>query len=541
MKIIVIGGVAAGASTATKLKRINGKDEVILIERGEFVSFANCGLPYFIGGDIDKREKLIVQKPKYFNQRYGIDVMINTNVISIDRINKNISIENEDGERSISYDKLVIATGGTPFTPPIEGVENNNVFKLWTIPDMDKIDDFIKKNNPKTATVVGGGFIGIEMVEALTHRGIKVSLIENAEHIMPNIDFEYASMIKFILEGNGIEVLDNLSLSSIQKDKVVLSNGRNLESDMTLLSVGVKPNNELAVECGIEIGKTGGIIVDEYMQTNDDNIYACGDVVELNRSLDGEKVRVPLAGPASKQARIVAKNINGEKEKYNGTTGASVVKIFDYTMAFVGLSKENSKNFNPNMATVHRAIHPSYYPNGHNISISLVYDKKGTILGAQAFGKKDIEKRIDIISQAIFNNTKAEDLVDIDLSYSPPYNSPNDPINYLGMISENDLNGVCNLINFDDIDLENGILIDVREIVERKQGKVNSSISIPLYEIENRLSEFPKDKNIYIHCATGMRSYLAIRKLLLNGFDYDKLYNVSGGFMTIKNTKSYKY
>lgn len=540
MKIVIIGGVAAGMGVATKLKRIDKDNEVLVIERGEHVSYANCGLPYFIEGVISKAEKLTLFTPEFFKKRYNIDVLINTEAKSIDKDKKTVLLDN--GE-SVSYDKLVITTGGNPIKPDLKGVDNDNIFTLWTIPDALKIDEFIKNKNPKTACVIGGGFIGIEMAEALKERGLKVSVIEKSAHIMPPADFEYAKLITDTLIGNGIDVLTDEEVVSFLKDNVNLKSGKSVSADMIILSIGVSPNNQLAKQSGMELEKSGAIAVNEYFETSIKDIYACGDVIEVNH-VDGFRLKIPLAGLARKQSRLLALNLTGIKSPYKETTSPSVIKVFDYTYSSVGLSYEFLQRMNVQdlkFISVSDAIHPSYYPDAHNLTVSLVYNKKTRkILGAQAFGKKDVEKRIDAISVAMFLKADIDQLQHIDFAYAPPYNNPIDHVNYLSMVGQNDLQ--LPQIDFSQFiksfDSNTDILIDIRTEKERSEdGFIKNSIHIPVDELDSNIEKIPKDKNIFVHCKSGKRSYLSQTKLLKH---FKNVTNISGGFTLMSLSKNFE-
>jgi CoA-disulfide reductase len=539
-KVIIVGGVAGGATAAAKLRRMSEDVEIILIERGEYISFANCGLPYYIGETIKDRSKLLVQTVEGMSARFNLDIRNLSEVLSIDSQNKKVSIKNLQTNEIYeeSYDKLLLSPGARPIVPPIPGLqENETLFTLRNIPDTDKIKAYVDEQKPQKAVVIGGGFIGIEMAENLVERGIQVTIIEMANQIMAPIDFEMASILHRHLKEKGVRlVLENgVQAFADNGKKVILSDGTEIETDMTILSIGVRPENELAKSAGLELGERGGIIVNEYLQTSNEDIYAVGDAVEVVDYMNGTKAMIPLAGPANRQGRIAARNIMGKKEKYQGTLGTSIAKVFDLAVAATGNNEKTLKRIGVPYEVVH--IHPSshagYYPGAAPISLKLIFDKEtGKIYGAQAVGSDGADKRIDVIATAIKGGLNVEDLTNLELSYAPPFSSAKDPVNMAGYVASNILDGDLEQVQWHEIDhiiAQGGLLIDVREPMEREFGFIEGSINIRLDDLRNRLDELPKDQTIYVSCQVGLRGYLASRVLKNHGFDVK---NVDGGWKT---------
>ncbi|WP_313801186.1 CoA-disulfide reductase [Cytobacillus sp.] len=539
-KMIIVGGVAGGATAAAKLRRISEDVEIVLIERGEYISFANCGLPYYIGETIKERGKLLVQTVKGMSERFNMDIRHLSEVIEIDSENKKVTIKNLQTDELYheTYDKLLLSPGAKPIVPPIPGLEENKtLFTLRNIPDTDKIKNYVDNQNPKNAVVIGGGFIGIEMAENLAARGIEVTIIEMANQIMAPIDFEMASILQKHLMDKGVKlILENGVQSFADKGrKVILSDGMELETDMTILSIGVKPENELAKSAELAIGEGGGIIVNEYLQTSNEDIYAVGDAVEVVDYISGIKAVIPLAGPANRQGRIAANNMMGKKETYQGTLGTSIAKVFDLTVASTGNNEKTLKRLGIPYEVVH--IHPSshagYYPGAAPISLKLIFDQQtGRIFGAQAVGADGVDKRIDVIATAIKGGLTVEDLTHLELSYAPPYSSAKDPVNMAGYVATNVMEGELEQVQWHEIDeiiAEGGLLIDVREPKERENGYIDGSVNISLHEIREKLEKLPKDQTIYVSCQVGLRGYLASRILKNNGFNVK---NVDGGWKT---------
>lgn len=539
-KIIIVGGVAGGATAAARLRRISEDVEVILVERGENISFANCGLPYYIGETIKERSKLLVQTVKGMSDRFNLDIRILSEVSSINPEDKTVMIKNlQTGEvYEESYDKLLLSPGARPIVPPIPGLnENQSLFTLRNIPDTDKIKNYVDTKNPKKAVVIGGGFIGIEMAENLVERGLKVTIIEMGNQIMAPIDYEMASILHKHLKEKGVNlILENgVASFSDQGKKVILADGTEIETDMTILSIGVRPENELAKTAALELGERGGIIVNEYLQTSNKDIFAVGDAVEVVDYISGTKAMIPLAGPANRQGRIVANNMMGKQEKYQGTLGTSIAKVFNLTVAATGNNEKTLKRLGVPYEVVH--IHPSshagYYPGAAPIALKLVFDKEtGKIYGAQAVGADGVDKRMDVIATAIKGGLIVEDLTNLELSYAPPYSSAKDPVNMAGYVATNIMEGELEHVQWHEVDkivAEGGLLIDVREPKEREFGFIEGSINIPLNSLRNRLEELPKDQTIYVSCQVGLRGYLASRILKNTGYNVK---NVDGGWKT---------
>ncbi|WEG17235.1 CoA-disulfide reductase [Alkalihalophilus pseudofirmus] len=539
-KVIIVGGVAGGATAAARLRRISEDVEIILVERGEHISFANCGLPYYIGETIKERSKLLVQTVKGMSKRFNLDIRNLSEVLSIDPQNNKLTIKNlRNGEEyEETYDKLLLSPGARPMVPPILGLsENMSAFTLRNIPDTDKIKTYVDSNKPKKAVVIGGGFIGIEMAENLVDRGIDVTLVEMAKQIMAPIDVEMASILHTHLKEKGVHlVLENgVQAFTEQGKKVLLSDGTEIETDMTILSIGVRPENELAKSAGLELGERGGIIVNEYLQTSKEDIYAVGDAIEVVDYINGKKAMIPLAGPANRQGRIAANNMMGKKEKYQGTMGTSIAKVFDLTVAATGNNEKTLKHLGITYEVVH--IHPSshagYYPGAAPIALKLIFDKStGKIFGAQAVGADGVDKRIDVIATAIKGELTVEDLTNLELSYAPPFSSAKDPVNMAGYVASNIMDGELEHIQWHEVDQivsDGGVLIDVREPMEREFGFIKGSTNIPLNDLRDRLSELPKDQTIYVSCQVGLRGYLASQILKNRGY---KVKNVDGGWKT---------
>ncbi len=539
-KVIIVGGVAGGATAAARLRRISEDVEIVLVERGEHISFANCGLPYYIGETIKDRSKLLVQTVKGMSERFNLDIRNLSEVVNIEPENKTVMIKNlQTGEvYEESYDKLLLSPGARPIVPSIPGInENETLFTLRNIADTDKIKNFVDNQKPKKAVVIGGGFIGIEMAENLSERGIEVTIIEMANQIMAPIDFEMASILHSHLKEKGVQLILENGVNSFadQGKKVILSDGTKIETNMTILSIGVRPENELAKAIGLELGERGGIIVNEYLQTSNEDIYAVGDAVEVVDYISGTKAMIPLAGPANRQGRIAANNMMGKKEKYQGTLGTSIAKVFDLTVAATGNNEKTLKRLGISYEVVH--IHPSshagYYPGAEPIALKLIFDKvTGKIFGAQAVGADGADKRMDVIAAAIKGNLTVEDLTNLELSYAPPYSSAKDPVNMAGYVATNIMEGDLEQIQWHEVDgivSEGGILIDVREPMEREYGFIEGSLNIRLNDLRNRLDELPKEQTIYVSCQVGLRGYLASRILINNGY---KVKNVDGGWKT---------
>jgi len=534
-KIVIIGGVAGGATAAARIRRLDEHAEITVLEKGPYVSFANCGLPYFISRDIQRRSNLLLQTPEGFFSRYRVTVRTNSEAVAIDRKAKTVAVKTPAGDEQIPYDRLILAQGGSPIIPPLPGITKDHVFKLWTIPDMDRIHKFIEEKKPATAVVAGGGFIGLEMAEALHARGIHVTLVELASQLMIKLDPEFGAMVRAGLEEKGITVLTGAGLAGIEDDTVLLSNGATVKASMVLLSIGVRPELTLAKNAGLEIGASGGLVVDEMMRTNDPDIFAAGDMVEVLHKVHGQKVRIPLAGPANRQGRIAGTNVLGGSMKYRGALGTAVVKIFDKTAASTGLCEKTLKDFGIpyGVAYVFKDNHVTYYPGGKPLALKIVYDKKtGRLLGGQAYGEAGVEKRIDVLATALHGKMTLEDLSELDLAYAPPFNSANDPVNMASFIGMNNISGYSPLKTPPEVQHElketGGIILDVRTLGEQGKAPLADVLHIPADEIRDRLSEIPKGKKIYILSKDGFLGHTTLQILKSGG--WNEVYNIAGGY-----------
>lgn len=543
MKVLIIGGVAGGATVAARLRRIDENAQIILFERGEYVSYANCGLPYYIGGAISERDRLFVQTVEGFINRFNINIRVKSEVRAIDLQNKTVTVFNSstNQEYNETYDKLVVSTGAEPIKPPIEGIDSERIFSLRNVPDMDKIKDYIVKNNPQKAVVIGAGFIGLEMVENLHEAGLEVCIVEKSDQVMAPIDFSMASIVHQHLKSKKIGLWLNENVTGFKNENgqinVSLESNKDISADMVILSIGVKPETKLAKEAGLEIGSLGGIKVDEYMQTSDKDVYALGDAVEVFNPVINKYSLIPLAGPANKQGRIIANNlVEGNKYKYNGTIGTSIAKVFDLTVAAAGTSsKLLDKEQIPHLSSfTHGSSHAGYYPNSLPMSIKINFSPSdGKLLGAQVVGFDGVDKRIDLFAETIRKGGTIYDLQEIEHAYAPPYSSAKDPVNMAGFVAENILKNKVNILHWRDIKDFNPseiFLIDVRSKSEHEMGNIPNSVNIPVDEIRSRLSEIPRDKKIILYCAVGLRGYTASQILRQNGFT--EIYNLSGGYKT---------
>ena len=542
MNYLIIGGVAGGATVAARLRRMDEKANIILFERGKYVSYANCGLPYYIGDTINNREKLFVQTAKGFTDRFRIDIRTEQEVTAIRPDKKEVEIKNlSTGETyTETYDKLVLSPGAEPLRPSIEGIGSKKIFTLRNVPDTDTIKNYVNTENPKRAIVVGGGFIGLEMAENLHDLGIQVDVVEMANQVMAPLDFSMAAIVHRQLtdKGVGLHLEDGVSRFE-EKDggvTVHLRSGKQIATDMVLLSIGVRPETKLAKDAGLAIGERGGITVNDYMQTSDANIYALGDAVEVRHLVTGQPALIPLAGPAIKQGRIVADNIVfGNKEKYPGSIGTSIAKVFDLTVAAAGANaKLLQRNNIPYISSyTHGASHAGYYPGAVPLSIKILFaPENGKLLGAQIVGFNGVDKRIEMLAQVIQRGGTVHDLAELEHAYAPPYSSAKDPVNMAGFVAENILNKKSRIIQWRELaELPaDTIRIDVRTHDEYKLGTIPGFINIPVDELREHLDELPKEKPIVVTCAVGLRGYLAYRILVQNGFKHVR--NLSGGYKT---------
>lgn len=535
MKTIIIGGVAGGASAAARLRRLDEKAEIIILEKGEFVSFANCGLPYYIGGEITDREELTLQTPESFKARFNIDVRIFNEAVKINPEENTITIKNLQNEESYTekYDNLILSPGAEPIIPNIKGMESANVFTLRNIPDTLKIKNHIDTEKPESAVVIGGGYIGVEMAENLAKAGLDVSIVELADHLIAPLDFDMAADVHRYIKEKGIKLFLNNGVTAIEHNRIILQK-REINADMVIMSVGVRPETAIAKVCGIETNSRGSIIVDSKMHTNIPNIYAVGDAVEIKNFITNAPSFIPLAGPANKQGRIAADNIAGYESEYTGTQGSAVLKLFDMTVATTGLNEKSAQEnkIDYDKAYIYSSSHASYYPNGNMMSIKALWDKKSLkIIGTQITGFDGVDKRMDVIASAIRFGGKITDLTQLELCYAPPFSSAKDPVNMLGFTAENIISGKIKQFFWNEVETlprDNSVtLLDVRTVTEFKRGKINGFINIPLDSLRARIDEIPKDKPVYVHCHSGLRSYIACRILQGNGYD---CYNLAGGW-----------
>jgi NADPH-dependent 2,4-dienoyl-CoA reductase/sulfur reductase-like enzyme/rhodanese-related sulfurtransferase len=540
-KIIIVGGVAAGATAAAKVRRLSSDASITMFEAGPDISFANCGLPYYIGGDIKSRSKLILQSPESFNEQYQVDVHVNTRITNIDRQNKTVtSLNIRTGEiRNHKYDKLLLAQGGRPIKPRIEGADLDHVYTLWTLNDMDNIQRHIEEKSPKNAVVIGGGFIGLEMVEALVKRGLNVHLVEMMPHVMSVMDAETAGYIEQEMLSYGVNIHTGKSVTGIKPKSVKLNDGTIINSDMVLMSIGVRPTLQLATDSGLEIGESGGLLVNEYLQTSDEHIYAAGDMVEVENRVSGKRVRIPLAGPANRQGRIAAENIMGGKHTYNGAMGTSILRVFEAVAGITGLSLKQAlaEGIPANAIVIHKEHHTSYYPGAENVSVMLVYNSEtGAVLGGQTAGYKGADRRLDVIASAIAGNLTIHDLADIDFAYSPPLGTANDVINMAAYTAENQKSGFSPSITVGELDewvkVQKPIVIDVRDMFSFEKGNIVGAYNVPLEMLHEELKAIPKDSNILVYDETGKKGHQALRMLKNSGVD--NVYNISGGFISLQ-------
>ncbi len=545
-KVLIIGGVAGGASTAARLRRLDESAEIIMFERGSYISYANCGLPYHIGDIIKERSSLLLQTPEAMSKKYNIDVRVENEVISIDKENKFVEVKKiKTGETyKESYDTLVISTGSSPIKPPIEGINSPGIFTLWTIPDTDEIKKYINEKKPKKAAVIGGGFIGLEMAENLHEAGLEVTVVEMLNQVMAPVDYEMAQLVQNNMDMNGVTLNLGDGVSKFKSENgattITLNSGKTISADLVILSIGVRPNSELAKNAGLKLNQRGGIIVDKHLKTSDPNIYAVGDVIEVEEFIGKDKAMVPLAGPANKQGRICANNICGANEEYEGTQGTSVAKVFDLTVASTGANEKTLKRWGKEegkdylKAIISQKSHAGYYPGSSELILKLIFSPDGKkIFGAQIVGEDGADKRIDTIATAIRLNASIYDLKELELAYAPPYSSAKDPVNMLGFVAENMITGKISFSNWDDINPEKSseyTLLDIREDVELLVYTMQNAKHIPLGQLRSRLSELNKDDDIIVFCAVGIRSYNAARTLMENGFKNVKVYPAGTNF-----------
>ncbi len=551
LKVVIVGGVAGGASTAARLRRLSEEAEIILLERGKYISFANCGLPYYIGGTIEERDSLFVMTPEKFKAWLNIDVRTMNEALSIDRVNKEIEILNRTTDQIYreSYDFLVLSPGAEPLRPPLPGIENSGIFSLRTVNDTDRIYNYLEDRSPEKAVIVGAGYIGLEMAENLHQRGVDITVVELAPQVLPPIDADMAALVQQYLRTRNIRLCLGNAVNQFHQTenenlKVELENGDMLETDMVILSIGVKPETKLAREAGLAVER--GIKVNDRMLTSDPSIYALGDAVEVTHLVTGKPALIPLAGPASKQGRIVANNIAGKIERYKGTQGTSVLKIFDMTVGTTGANERILKDAGIEYKSIiiHPSDHAAYYPGATPLSLKLLFSPRGRILGAQAVGFGGVEKRIDVLATALRSGNSVYDLQELELAYAPPYSSARDPVNMAGFVAGSKLqNGYETIEAGELMDSAQGRIqiLDVRETEENELGKIPGSINIPLGQLRGQLKELNPEQEIATYCSVGLRSYLATRILVLNGFK--KVRNLNGGYrmyQALQNEKVFR-
>ncbi|MGT2801529.1 FAD-dependent oxidoreductase [Streptococcus henryi] len=536
MKIIIVGGVAGGMSAATRLRRLMEDAEIIVFDKGPFVSFANCGLPFHVSGEIAERSSLLVQTPERLKARFELDVRPETEILAIDPVKKEVTVRHQDKTYSESYDKLILSPGAKPFVPPMEGLEEaNNVFTLRNIPDLDKIMAKLAGVASGNATVIGAGFIGLEMAEALAKKGLSVTIVEKAPHVLPPLDEEMAAFVQAELVANGIRVITGQS-AQVFKDQgqsIVLEDGTVLESDITILSVGVQPENDLAKSAGVDLGLRGGILVDENYQTNQADIYAVGDAIVVKNQITGQDALISLANPANRQGRQVADVIAGQARENKGSIGTAIVRVFNMAAASAGLSERVARQSFDDVAVVHTTgnDHAGYYPGATGITMKLVFNPKtGAIYGAQAVGQKGVDKRIDILATAIKAGLTIFDLPELEFTYAPPFGSAKDPVNMIGYAAINLAEGLSDSVQWYELkdELAKGkVLLDVRTAAEVANGRFPDAVTIPLDDLRSRLAELDADKEYIVSCHSGLRSYLAERILKQKGF---KVANLDGAY-----------
>jgi NADPH-dependent 2,4-dienoyl-CoA reductase/sulfur reductase-like enzyme/rhodanese-related sulfurtransferase len=540
-RVLIVGGVAGGASAAARLRRLDETAKIIMFERGEYISFANCGLPYYIGGAIKTRDELLLQKPQSFSRRFNVDVRVNNEVVKINSRERNVEVVNKStGEKYIEkYDKLVLSPGAEPARPPIPGIDSSRVFTLRNIADTDRIVEFMETNNPEKAIVVGAGYIGLE--ENLHSRDLAVEVVEMMDQVMPILDKEMADYLHRQLRKHGVILNLGESVLSFQQTnssvKVELSLEKELECDFVVLATGVKPEVKLAKEAGLEIGSCGGIKVNEYLQTSDPDIYAIGDAVEVRDFVLGNATLVPLAGPANKQGRMVADNICGKKRSYKGTQGTAILKVFDLTVAMTGASEKALKKtkIDYEKIYIHPGNHAGYYPGAKSMHIKLLFEKpEGRILGVQIVGSDGVDKRIDVFAVAIRAGMTVYDLQELELAYAPPYGSGKDPVNMAGFVAANILDDTVKVKHFDELEKDEFIL-DARTPAEFRKESIPNAVNIYINNLREKMDELPKDKTINVYCTVGFRSYLACRILEQNGFD---VRNMPGGYITYRTIEN---
>jgi NADPH-dependent 2,4-dienoyl-CoA reductase/sulfur reductase-like enzyme/rhodanese-related sulfurtransferase len=535
-KILIVGGVAGGASAAARMRRLDETAQIIMFERDNYISFANCGLPYYIGETIQERAKLLVQTPEAMYRRFRIDVRVNSEVIAVLPDEKKVRVRSGEEVYEESYDSLILSPGAKALKPPLAGIENEKIMTLRNIPDTDRIKKYVDNEQPKTAIVIGGGYVGIEMVESLAERGIKVSLVENNPQILTPVDPEMAIIAAKELQDHGVnQYMSNgvRGFEDLGKEVgVILADGTKLAAELVILAIGVRPDTEFLKDSGLIFGPRGHLIVDANMKTNMQDVYAVGDAVEVVDYMSGKKTAIPLAGPANKQGRIAADNIAGLTTTYKGTQGTSIIKVFNLTVAGTGHNEKQLKaaGVDYHTITVHPGSHAGYYPGAAPITLKLLFAPDGKVLGAQGVGADGVDKRIDSIATVIRFGGSVYDLTELELAYAPPYSSAKDPVNFAGYVAENVLTEKTKVFTLDKIaerDEAATMFIDVRSPMEHSKGHIPDSINIPVDDMRERLAEIDKSKEIWVYCQVGLRGYLASRILKQNGYNVK---NLTGGY-----------
>jgi NADPH-dependent 2,4-dienoyl-CoA reductase/sulfur reductase-like enzyme/rhodanese-related sulfurtransferase len=549
-RIVVVGGVAAGATAAARARRLSEAADITLVERGPYVSYANCGLPYYLSGDIADREALLLQTPQGFQRRYRVDVRVDTEALELDRAGHRLRVRGPvSGRRAgqpedlwLPYDKLILAQGGGPVLPALPGADAPSVFRLWTVPDMDRLQRQLVEARPRTAVVVGGGFIGLEVAEALRRRGVETAVVELLPSVLPVLDGELGSLVARELTRNGVAVHTGVGLEAVlpAERAVRLTDGRQLPAEVVLFAVGVRPELTLAKAAGLALGPTGALQVTDRLVTSDPDVLAAGDMVEVVHKVSGRAVRAPLAGPANRQGRIAATNALGGDVRYGGVLGTSVVKIFEATAAATGLTERAARaaGFAVGAATLFRGHHAGYYPGAEEMAFKLVYDR-GTrrVLGAQAFGRAGVDKRIDVIATALQGELTLADLAELDLAYAPPYSSANDTVNMAAFVAENDVAGDAPLVTAAELGAALAsaappLVVDVRSAAEWGAGHLRGAVHVPLDDLRERAGSLPRDRRLALHCRSGYRAHLALR--ILRGLGFEDVVNVTGGWLAME-------
>lgn len=529
MQIVIAGGGAAGASCAARLRRLNEDAKIIILEKTDEISIANCGLPYYCSDVISDRSKMLVSNPKTFETLLNVEVRLNSPLTHINRAEKKVVV---NGEYELEYDKLVLALGASPIKPPFKGVENKNIFTVRTLADADRIKDYIKNNSVKDAVVIGGGFIGVEMAENFVHLGLNTSIVELSNQLLAPIDSDMAAFVHNQARDNSVELYLFDGVKEFEEKYIVLNSGKKIPYDIAILSIGVKPETLLAREAGLEVGERGGLVVNEFVQTSDENIFAAGDSVEVKDFVDYSKTLIPLAGPANRQGRIIADNIMGLNSTYKNTQGTAVVKVFDLTVANTGNNEKvlNGKGISYKKVHVLGNSHAKYYPGSFPMFIKLLFSEEGKILGAQAVGVEGVEKRIDVIASVMRLGGTVQDLIDSELSYAPPYSSAKDPVNILGMAADNILKGIVKPAFLEDT--EEAYLVDVRSEREFEHKTIKGAVNIPVQKLRENPDLIPRDRKVVLFCNRGFQSYVSSRILMQKGFE--NVYSLSGGYSFYK-------